>query len=716
MNSSVEICRAVGLQPVNKLPLAEKPEREQMLEMLLSELDGMVYRCRNDEHWTMQFVSAGCKQLTGYRPDELLHNARISYDSITHPHDRERVREEVNTAVLANTTFNIEYRILHADGSIKWVWERGSALSHTPGQPRMIHGFVQDITQRHQHENALSAAEHRYRSIFENANEGIYQTTTSGRYLEVNPALAVIYGYVSPAELVNALDNIGKQLYVDPGRRNEFAELIKRNNTVTNFESEVYRKDHTIIWISENAHVVYGLAGEVLYYEGTVEDITARKQYEQRITHQATHDVLTGLPNRALLSERIETAILNAGKTGSSFAVVFIDLDHFKAVNDTMGHAAGDILIRKVAERLQSCLRDTDMVARIGGDEFVLLLPDIRHDYDFVAQIIERILCEVRKPCSLGEREFIVSCSVGISLHPADGMGADTLLKHADIAMYQAKDCGRNNYQFFTEEFNRIVMANHELEHQLRHAITAKQFAVYYQPIYSPATGRMVKAEALLRWHTKGGSISPSRFIPVAESSGLIEPLGAWVLDTVCQQLADWKARGLAQLPVAINISPRQFNQPDLIDNIKSTLRRYGVSPALLEIEITENCLARDKKQFLHTISEMKALGLVIAIDDFGSGYSNMECLKTMQFSTLKIDRSFIIGVDRENNHRAIYRAIISMAHNLNLKVVAEGVETKPQVDFLRSIGCDLIQGFYYSYPLTVEDFETIYATGDQPA
>jgi diguanylate cyclase (GGDEF)-like protein/PAS domain S-box-containing protein len=708
MNSSIKIGQTHNLQKLNMLPLAEKREREQMLEMLLSELDGMVYRCRIDEYWTMEFVSEGCKNLTGFSPDELLDNARISYENITHPHDRERVREEVNKAVEANTTFNLEYRILHADGSIKWVWERGSALRYTPGQPRMIHGFIQDITQRRQHENALSAAEHRYRSIFENANEGIFQTTVSGQYLEVNPALASIYGYDSPAELVKAFDNIGKQLYVDPRRRNEFAELIKRNNGVTNFESEVYKKDHTVIWISENARVVYGLSGEVLYYEGTVEDITARKQYEQRIAHQATHDVLTGLPNRALLSERIETAILNAGRTGCAFAVVFIDLDHFKSVNDTMGHAAGDILIRKVAGRLQSCLRDTDTVARIGGDEFVLLLPDIRHEYDFVAQIIDRVLAEVRKPCSLGEREFIVSCSVGISLHPADGMDTDTLLKHADIAMYQAKDAGRNNYQFFTEEFNRIVMENHELEHQLRHAITAKQFEVHYQPIFSPATGRIIKAEALLRWNTKTGSISPARFIPIAESCGLIEPLGAWVLDTVCQQLAEWKARGLPQLPVAINISPRQFNQPELIDNIKTTLARHSVSPSLLEIEITENCLARDKKQFLHTINEMKALGLVIAIDDFGSGYSNMDCLKTMQFSTLKIDRSFITGVDHEHNHRAIYKAIISMAHNLNLKVVAEGVETQEQVEFLRSIGCDLIQGFYYSYPLRVQDFETI--------
>jgi diguanylate cyclase (GGDEF)-like protein/PAS domain S-box-containing protein len=682
-------------------------EREQMLEMLLSELDGMVYRCRNDEHWTMEFISEGCLQLTGYRPDELLGNASLSYDSITHPQDRERVRAEVDKALHADETFNLEYRILHADGSVKWVWERGSALPRSAGEPLLIHGFIQDITQRHMHEKALSEAEHRYRSIFENANEGIFQTSANGRYLEVNPALAAIYGYDSPAELISALDNIATQLYVHPGRRNEFIEQFKQNHIVSNFESQVFRKDRSIIWISENAHVVHGADGEILYYEGTVEDITARKNYEKRIAHQATHDVLTGLPNRALLSERIEKAILDCARSGASFAVVFIDLDHFKSVNDTMGHAAGDVLIKKVAERLLRALREADTVARIGGDEFVLLLPDVQEDCESISHIIERLLAVIRKPCSLGGREFTVSCSIGVSLHPGDGMDADTLLKHADIAMYQAKEAGRNNYQFFTEEFNRIVMENLELEHQLRYALATSAFEMHYQPIVAAATGRIVKAEALIRWGTsEQGYISPARFIPVAENTGLIEPLGAWVLDSVCRQLALWSASGLAPVPVAINISPRQFNQPDLIDNIKAALAHYALSPALLEIEITESCLARDKKKFLQTLADMRALGLRISIDDFGSGYSNMDCLKSMHFSALKIDRSFITAVEHERNHRAIYRALISMAHNLNLVVVAEGVETRQQAEFLDSIGCDLIQGFHFSKPLPVTQFE----------
>jgi diguanylate cyclase (GGDEF)-like protein/PAS domain S-box-containing protein len=683
-------------------------EREQLLEMLLAELDGMVYRCHNDEHWTMEFVSKGCLQLTGYRPEELLGNACRSYESITHPADRQHVRETVDRALSQNRTFNIEYRLLHADGSIKWVWERGNALPAVQGQPRMIQGFIQDITQRHMQERALREAEHRYRSIFENANEGIFQTTAAGHYLEVNPALAAIYGYDSPTELTTALDNIAIQLYVDPQRRREFTELFKQNHTVANFESQVFRKDRTIIWISENAHVVHDADGNVLYYEGTVADITARKTYEQRIAHQATHDVLTGLPNRALLLERIEVSIAEAARTGSCFAVVFIDLDHFKTVNDTMGHAVGDVLIKKVGRRLLRCLRDADTVARIGGDEFVLLLPDVQHDCDAVSQIIERVLEAVRKPCTLGGREFTLGCSVGISLHPADGMDADTLLKHADIAMYQAKEGGRNNFQFFTEEFNRTVMENHELEHQLRHALSTNSFEMYYQPIVEASTGRLVKAEALIRWRTEHGLISPARFIPIAENVGLIEPLGSWVLETVCRQIATWSAAGVPPLPVSINISPRQFNQPDLARNIGAALQRHGVAPALLEIEITENCLVRDKKKYLQTLADMTELGLHIAIDDFGSGYSNMDCLKSMHFSSLKIDRSFIAAVEHENNHRAIYRALISMAHTLNLVVVAEGVETQQQVDFLCGIGCDLIQGYHFSVPLPAADFEAL--------
>ncbi len=685
----------------------DKVQREKLLEMLLSDLDGMVYRSRIDEQWTLEFVSKGCLSLTGYKPEFLLMNSRVSYEEITHRDDRARVRREIQEAIEQNRPFNIEYRIYHADGSIRWVWECGRGMNQADEKVEFVHGYVQDITLRHRHEVALAEAEYRYRSIFENATEGIFQTTQDGYYLQVNPALAKIYGYDSPMELMDALRDIREQLYVDPQRRDEFIQLMLEQGAVTNFESRVYKRDRSIIWISENARTVHAPDGRLMYYEGTVEDITARKSYEEHISHQATHDSLTNLPNRMLLTDRLQQMIQNAVREEVQLAILFIDLDHFKNVNDTLGHAAGDELIKLIADRLRKCMRDGDTVARIGGDEFVLLLPNIHTSTEMISHAVKRILNMIQKPCMIEDREFLVSCSIGISIYPDDGRDAETLLKNADMAMYQAKQAGRNNFQFFTEELNRIVVESLELEQQLRQALSAGQFELHYQPKVTISTGKVTGAEALVRWRAPHrGLVSPARFIPLAEETGLIEPLGAWVLDAACKQIKSWAERGLPVVPVSVNLSPRQFNQPGLIDNVKHMLQKYLLPAELLVIEITESCMVNDARKFLRTLEDMKALGLQIAIDDFGSGYSNLSHLKTMPVDYLKADSSFVNGIENNDKGRAIYRAIISMAHNLNLKVIAEGVETQMQYEFLRSIGCDAIQGYYFSMPLTPENFE----------
>ncbi len=680
----------------------------QLLTTITTNLVGMIYRCRVDTNRTMEYVSDCCLRLTGYRPDEIMHNNRLSYEQITLPEDRERVRRGIYAALGRNENFEVEYRIQRADGRVCWVLERGVGIRDEAAQLVWIEGYIQDISEHMTANEVMLEAVRRYSSLFEHATEGIFQTTPDGRYLAANPALARIYGHNSPEELIKHLHDIQNQLYVSPSRRVDFVRLMQEQGLVLNFESQVYRHDGSIIWISENARAVKNPEGSVQFFEGTVIDITERKRHVAELEHQATHDSLTGLPNRSLLRDRIEQAIAKARRDGNLVAVVFVDLDHFKLINDSLGHHVGDRLLLEVADRLTTCVRGHDSVARQGGDEFVLVLTEQHNDNEILA-LVSRLLETISQPWMNDGQEYGLSCSIGISCYPQDGGDSDALLRCADAAMYKAKESGRNTYHFYTPELNQAIGERLELENGLRHALEREELRVYYQPRIDVSSGRIIGAEALIRWDCPGkGLVPPDSFIPLAEETGLIIRIGQWVLQEACRQNSAWQRAGLPPISVSVNISPIQFRHIGLVKSVSTALEQENLDPSYLELELTESFVMHDAERINVAMQALKALGVDIAVDDFGTGYSSLSYLKRFPVDRLKIDKSFVRDIDTDPDDAAIVRAIITLGHALGLKVVAEGVETQAHLEFLQRHGCDELQGYYFSRPVPATEMEAL--------
>jgi diguanylate cyclase (GGDEF)-like protein len=483
---------------------------------------------------------------------------------------------------------------------------------------------------------------------------------------------------------------------------------MQEQGAVRNFESQVYRRDGSIIWISENSRAVTDADGSVQFFEGTVVDITERKQHDARLEYQASHDSLTGLPNRSLLRDRIEQALVKARRDGHLVAVVFVDLDHFKLINDSLGHHVGDRLLLEVADRLVACVRGHDSVARQGGDEFVLVLTEM-HDENEILVIVSRLLEAISQPWIDDGQEYGLSCSVGVSCHPRDGDDPDALLRSADAAMYQAKASGRSTYHFYTPELNRAISERLELENHLRHALERDEFRVYYQPRVEVASGRIVGAEALLRWACPDrGIIPPDSFIAIAEETGLIIPIGEWILQEACRQNSAWQRAGLPRIGVSVNLSPIQFRHVGLVSSVAAALAQAELDPACLELELTESFVMHDAERINIAMQSLKALGVDIAVDDFGTGYSSLSYLKRFPVDRLKVDKSFVRDIDSDPDDAAIVRAVITLGHALGLKVVAEGVETRAHLEFLRRHGCDELQGYYFSRPVPAAEMEAM--------
>ena len=687
-------------------------DRPRVLDTLVNNLQGMAYRCLDDAAWTMLFVSQGCLELTGHDPEDLIEGS-ASWEQLTFDDDRKRVRREISDAIAAGRRFAVQYRILTSAGQVKWVSERGVAVPDESGRP-VIEGFIEDVSMRQRTLEALEHAELRYRHIFEHASEGIFQTTRDGRYLAANPALAKLYGYATAQELIDDLADIERRLYVHESRREKFRRLMEVHGEVVNFESEVYCRDGSKIWISENAHIVRGAHGEFICYEGTVQDITERKSYQEQLERQANHDLLTGLPNRNLLADRLDQAISRAERLGYFLALVFIDLDNFKFINDSLGHAAGDQLLVEISCRLRSCLRTSDTVARQGGDEFVLVLND-HYRINSIISLLERVLVEIGRPVSLAGREFQVGASLGVALYPQDGDDASSLLKHADVAMYAAKDRGRNNFQFFTHEPNHLADERLNLETAMRIGIEQDEFTVHFQPKVDHRR-RIVGVEALARWNnSEFGRVAPDRFIPIAEETGLIVPLTDVILKKAFAAAAGWAQTHGHAIQVAVNLSPKLFLGEEIVSHIASLLREAGLAQERVELEVTESVFLGDSERAVRILGEFKDLGVDLAMDDFGTGYSSLSYLRRFPLDIIKIDRSLVTGVEHEEELAMITRAVISLGQSLRKTVVAEGVENQAQFDFLRYQGCDEFQGYLIGHPLPEADFAELLArTGGQ--
>jgi diguanylate cyclase (GGDEF)-like protein/PAS domain S-box-containing protein len=481
-------------------------------------------------------------------------------------------------------------------------------------------------------------------------------------------------------------------------------------------EYRLVRPDGTVRWVHVRGFRVRNANGEVYRVAGTVADITEQRELQDRLQRQAHYDALTGLPNRVLCFDRLKQAIGQAKRKKWNVSFMFLDLDRFKPVNDTLGHDAGDALLVQAGQRLSEAVRGGDTVARIGGDEFGVVLSELAHAQD-AAIVAHKILDTLAKPFHLKGHDVFVSASIGIASYPSDSEDPDELVKNADAALFRAKLLGRNNHQFYTAEMNARALEKLQRENQLRQALERKEFLLHFQPKIDLATGEATGTEALLRWQPPGnGLVPPLEFIPILEESGLIVPVGEWVLQAACAQVRAWQRAGLGSVPVAVNLSAKQFQRHDLCASVTRALSEAGIDPALLELEITESAAMESPEDAVRTLHELHRLGVRLSIDDFGTGYSSLAYLKRFPVDTLKIDRSFVIGLPSDGDDVSIARAVIAMAHSLDMTVIAEGVETEGQRGFLSVNGCDEIQGYLISRPLPPEDCAQVLRKRMRPA
>src|SRR5712691_3823828 len=641
-------------------------------------------------------------ELLGYTREELL---GLTTKQISHPDDK-NVTKESQAQLRAGriNSFKVEKRYLRKDGSAVWVGLTIALKRRPSGEPLYDISVFENISARKQAEEALRASEERFRSLTNLSSDMYWEQDDQFRFTSMS-------GIGSERVNVKTFPMIGKkrweQDYINMSA-DQWAEHIALLEAHKPFrDMELCRLDETgkKVWISISGEPVFDASGAFKGYRGVGKDISERKQDEEHIHFLANHDALTSLPNRAMFNDVLSLAIQNARRYNRNFAVLFIDLDRFKIINDTLGHEAGDKLLREMGSRLTQTVRSSDVVARLGGDEFVVLVQEVSEAKQ-VEAVARKILSALVQPMVTQGQECRVTASIGICMFPAEAQDEHVLMKNADIAMYRAKEDGKNNYKFYSEEMNIHSFEWLALETSLRRGLERSEFLLHYQAKLDLRTERITGVEALVRWqHPEMGLVPPAQFIPLAEETGLIVPIGKWVLNTACAQNVAWQREGLPPLHMAVNLSARQFADEDLVKDIAAALESTGLKTELLELALTESMVIQNTERAGRVLAEIKKMGVRLAIDDFGVGYSSLTHLKRFPIDTLKVDRSFIRDLPQDLEDKAITEAIIAMGKSLNLTVVAEGVETLEQQTFLHDHACDEMQGYFFSKPIPGGEF-----------
>ncbi|KAB0492609.1 sensor domain-containing protein [Pseudomonas vancouverensis] len=688
-------------------------DSEQRYRMLAESISDVIFS--TDSRLSLNYVSPSVQAVLGYDAEWIFQNGwqstianpqqltgiyslmdRVS-KALDRPEQLAQLRSQVQTQLFLFDCLRADGRKIPIELRLVLVWDEHGAFEGVLGVGR-------DISQQRRAEKDLRMAA----TVFEHSTSAILITDPAGYIVQANEAFSRVSGYA----VEQVLDQLPNMLTVDEQQEAHLRYVLKQLGQHSTWEGEVWLKrrngEHYPAWVGITA--VLDDEGDLASYVCFFSDISERKASEQRIHRLAYYDALTHLPNRTLFQDRLHTALQSAERQKSWVVLMFLDLDRFKPINDSLGHAAGDRMLKEMATRLLGCVDDDDTVARMGGDEFTLLLqPRANREIALnrAIHVAEQILASLVKPFVLEGREFFVTASIGIALSPQDGNELSQLMKNADTAMYHAKERGKNNFQFYQADMNASALERLELESDLRHALEQNEFVLYYQPQFSGDGKRLTGAEALLRWrHPRRGLVPPGDFIPVLEELGLVVDVGDWVISEACRQLKSWRQAGARVPKVSVNISARQFSDGQLGTRIATILKETGLPPACLELELTESILMREVSEAMQILDGLKNLGLSIAVDDFGTGYSSLNYLKQFPIDVLKIDRTFVDGLPSGEQDAQIARAIIAMAHSLNLAVIAEGVETHEQLDFLREHGCDEVQGYLFGRPMQAGLFE----------